>query len=1402
MSENNIIIAFIDQIGGWFGTPAAGAKQGAGTEVKQPEPRFSPDTVIVKFRSVSVANSETPVTDHRTINQLFSRHGVSALRRVFPGEGKQLGRDPRRPRGPLPDLTHIYELKIKPGQDIARIVEEYRRDPNVEYAEPDYLCYPAAAAPNDPYFPSQWNLAAIQAPQAWEIQKGDANRIIAVVDTGIDYNRPDIAANILANTDETETNGKDNDGNGYPNDFRGWNFVDNNNDPMDQDGHGTVVAGITGAVPNNGIGISGINWQSKIMALKGGDSSGFYDSNTSAAIRYAADNGAEVINMSWGRYGFLSQTLAEAILYAYNKGVILVGAAGNNGTREPLYPAALSPWVIAVGATSETGRMYNLGTWLDIAAPGVNIMSLRANNATDCVPYYGDPDYCSKSGTSMAAPHVAGAISLLLSQNPALTSSQVRNIIRASADDLGPAGFDPYYGAGQLDIYKALTRASIATPDVNAGITSPKPYEYFGLGQENNDPNKLATPIEISGYADGFASGSGSFLLSIAAGENPVSFSTTGFTLVGGGTSPVSGGKLGSFDPSTLTKAGIYTVKLSVTGTKGTNESLFSFIFDPDLAVGWPKTVGNQQSGGVGIPFVSEKSVPTFADLKGDGRENIYVNSRDCNFYGWDLSGAALSGWPKPNNCSDAAPAAGDLNGDGHKEIVLASGGTVSAWRYDGAFLTGFPLSLAQADGTPSLGDINGDGKLEIMGVTKLGSNSYSSLFALKNDGTILFNVPITPGDNDPSPVTLCDLNGDQKPEMIFGVASNIYAYGVDAAGVISCFWTTALSDGIGSSNPATCADINQDGFPEIIMGTGDSYRIVLDHNGGFFLGPTSFNNVPSAGIPLSLNGDNNLDMIFTDDYVKVIDRRNAYVPPYPITAADRRPWSGGIVGGNLSGSGFPEFLVPSVLDEGGYYINGYGLLRLYNKTGEITNARFPKTTLGQQPGLSPAIGSPAGPGSSYLAVSANFYTGTKVLVYNNRVAYSAQANPWPQFQHDLARTGNYNTDVVPPSVSCTPIAQAPANSQIAVSCLISDTNGILGAQIYYRNASAASYQNTPMNVVADNSWQGTIPATVGTNQVNWYVVAHDKAINPAIYPAGAPDTVNNISLVDKVSPKVTVTPVTTAYLAQPLVINNVVATDNIGLQAVYLHYRTKGADAWQSRPMEGVGSDYSAIIPSKELNLAGLEYYIEAVDPSGNATGSSVFSVTVIDDLPPSWPVNLTAVASGSQQVTLFWLPPTTNADGSLLTDLAGYNVTYRDLTAGSDWLAVPINAGNVTERIVTGLAADHTYEFKVQAYDNKQPANISDWSNGATATLIIHPLVDSGVPETESPVVPVDAESELPATTPDAGMDATSLEASPEAPAAIIPDADLPEVKPVEPQTPPQRSRGGCGCALGGVY
>jgi len=297
---------------------------------------------------------------------------------------------------------------------------------------------------SDPKFARQWGLhntgqtggtedADIDAPEAWAVITGTTDVMVAVIDTGVDYTHDDLDdGRVRTDIDK--------------------DYVNNDNDAMDDHGHGTHVAGIIAAETNNGIGVAGVMWQAQILPLKVCNSRGSCAADdVASAIRYAADQEADVINMSLG--GSCSQTIADAVNYAYfDKDVVIVAAAGNSGYSIS-YPAKHAP-VIAVGATDrDDKRAYfsSRGAELDVMAPGVGIWSTVPDN-----------DYDDMKGTSMASPHAAGVAGLLLTQRPTLTNTHVAEILRQSADDLGQSGFDRYYGYGRVNAFQAL---QTPTPD-------------------------------------------------------------------------------------------------------------------------------------------------------------------------------------------------------------------------------------------------------------------------------------------------------------------------------------------------------------------------------------------------------------------------------------------------------------------------------------------------------------------------------------------------------------------------------------------------------------------------------------------------------------------------------------------------------------------------------------------------------------------------------------------------------------------------------------------------------------------------------------------------------------------------------------------------------------------------
>jgi serine protease len=338
----------------------------------------------------------------------------------------------------------MRRVELGPGIDTAAALAIFQSDPNVAFAQPDHRVS-LQLSPNDPEFGSLWGLdnvgqtggnddADIDAPEAWDVTTGSSNTVVAVIDTGVDYRHPDLAANIWVNTDEIPGNRIDDDRNGYVDDVHGYDFVNRDGDPMDDHYHGTHVAGTIGAVGDNEIGIAGVNWHVQIMALKFLDEfGGGYESDAIAALNYAVSNGASISNNSWGGGGE-SPAFKKALENAAAQGHIFVAAAGNDGwdnDRDAFYPASYDVQnVVAVAATDnfdELAWFSNYGkTSVDLAAPGVAIYSTFPTVVTPAMADRGfGPGYGTISGTSMATPHVAGVMALVRSLHPEWSYEQV-----------------------------------------------------------------------------------------------------------------------------------------------------------------------------------------------------------------------------------------------------------------------------------------------------------------------------------------------------------------------------------------------------------------------------------------------------------------------------------------------------------------------------------------------------------------------------------------------------------------------------------------------------------------------------------------------------------------------------------------------------------------------------------------------------------------------------------------------------------------------------------------------------------------------------------------------------------------------------------------------------------------
>ncbi|MDX1250782.1 MAG: S8 family serine peptidase [Gammaproteobacteria bacterium] len=374
-------------------------------------------------------------------------------------------------------FTHVQRVRGARGQATEALMAAYARRADVEFVEPNYIFH-VQATPNDPRFPEQWSLSNtgqtggtpgvdIGALKAWDRQKGNAGVIVADIDTGVDYTHPDLAANMWVNAGEIAGNGIDDDGNGYVDDVRGWDFANNDNNPMDDHGHGTHTAGTIGAVGNNAIGVTGVAWNVRIMPLKFISGSGSGTSFGAAqAIVYAARMGARISSNSWGG-GAFSQTIENAIATANQLGMLFVVAAGNanaNNDTTASFPCnSTQPNVLCVAATDSNDQKASFSSYgalnVDLGAPGVSILSTVPTASCAMCSSSG---YRFASGTSMATPHVSGAAALVRSQFPALGAVEIKNLLMSSVDKV-PALTGRTVTGGRLNVARAVSAATAIT---------------------------------------------------------------------------------------------------------------------------------------------------------------------------------------------------------------------------------------------------------------------------------------------------------------------------------------------------------------------------------------------------------------------------------------------------------------------------------------------------------------------------------------------------------------------------------------------------------------------------------------------------------------------------------------------------------------------------------------------------------------------------------------------------------------------------------------------------------------------------------------------------------------------------------------------------------------------------
>jgi len=455
--------------------------------ISQNQLEYAPGVILVKFKNtidlIKESNNKIKI-NNKQINEIFNDIGVKSQKSLFNDFGQGKYKEIALRNG----LDRLLILQVNPEKNLTDINNLLNNNLDIEYAETDYYAQFASSpasivsggtntssiaytitlsdlidasvtnkdaenilmiGTNDPRYAEQWGLSKIEIEGAWNQTYGSPSVVIAIIDSGIDLDHPDLIPNLWTNPGEIPSNGLDDDNNGYVDDIEGWNFVNGTSDLMDDNGHGSLVAGIAAAKTGNAIGIAGVCGNCRIMPIKVMQSSGIANySDIAAGINYAASKGAKVINLSLGGYAN-SQAVRDAVNATIAQNIVIIAGTGNDNLSTPFYPAAYTNVIAVAGTTSSDTRVSssNYGTWVDVTAPGENILTTALGS-----------DYVATSGTSMASPFVAGLAGLLLSINPSWTPALVASQLSHTADNIDSLnpGFEGMLGAGRINATTAI----------------------------------------------------------------------------------------------------------------------------------------------------------------------------------------------------------------------------------------------------------------------------------------------------------------------------------------------------------------------------------------------------------------------------------------------------------------------------------------------------------------------------------------------------------------------------------------------------------------------------------------------------------------------------------------------------------------------------------------------------------------------------------------------------------------------------------------------------------------------------------------------------------------------------------------------------------------------------------
>lgn len=783
-------------------------------------------------------------------------------------------------------LKSIFKLQLPESSDLKAILVQLQDWPEIVYAQPNYI-HRVDFFPNDPHYPKQWALASMQTEPAWEVTTGDPDVLLTVIDTGIDYLHPDLKENIFINPgedlngnarlDESDLNGIDDDGNGFVDDLQGWDFTDTpaypdngdfrerDNNPMDEHGHGTAVAGIMAAVGNNQEGIIGVAPNCRLLNLRAGTAQGLLEEDdVAAAIVYAVQMGSRVINMSFGDR-VASPLLQDIVAFAFQNDCVLIASAGNSATDSTHYPSGFSE-TISVGAINQSeilASFSNYGSTLDLVAPGNEIFTTHLEN-----------QYQNFGGTSAAAPFVAGLAGLVLAGDPTLSNLAVKGRLINSAVDLGEFGWDAFYGSGKINAYRAVTAqfatlVEIATPEMDAGLGS----DFVTIRGTVSSPLLAA------------------YQLSYGESHNPAEFNE----IIHVSQRQVVADSLGIWDIRELAD-GPYTLQLTLENKDGsilgdriilnidhTPPVISEIKLTPMLAGARPSFLIEFSTDDICRPalyFRPVNSNRTFEVLYFDyfsknhrlnfsreilkdrvefflkaqnrsGLETVETNAD--NFFRLDLTDLPVgSGTFEANQTALLSGyllgKASDFDADGWPEIILneyqqnRNYGPLKIFEAapDGFFATTVSEKIALPR---DWGDVDGDGKPEIL------ANRGPVVLIYEATAARTFPTELVWADSsDLWPSRFCDLDGDGRGELL-GRRGEVYCLfespGDNQLAFVDSFPNfTPGSNGTGVPH-TEIGDFDNDGKMELLIGDADGDLFIYENNGDNSFVPTWTDRLP-----------------------------------------------------------------------------------------------------------------------------------------------------------------------------------------------------------------------------------------------------------------------------------------------------------------------------------------------------------------------------------------------------------------------------------------------------------------------------------------------------------------------------------------------------------------------------